>query len=62
MKVGGRGAGLVGNELRPLARPARTSGLDLTSTQTDYYKMGMRKTPIAAGHCRRLNSPNHSQR
>jgi len=29
--------------------PARTSGLDLLATQTDSSKMGMRKTPTAAG-------------
>ena len=29
--------------------PARTSGLDLMASQTDSYKIGIRKTPIAAG-------------
>ena len=29
--------------------PARTSGLDLMASQTSAYKIGVRKTPIAAG-------------
>jgi uncharacterized repeat protein (TIGR03806 family) len=31
------------------AGPARTSGLDLMATQTDPYKYGIGKTPVAAG-------------